>query len=262
LLCCLLLLPFLVSCSILPTVTIGSGSSSGSNTNTNVWNQVAHGVEVRREIWKSSSGDGASDTVTIARFDLQDVTLNVGYQPDQPLSMSEWVQKEHATALINGGYFNGQDQATALVVSNGTAYGTSYQGFGGMLDVDAQGNLQLRSLSQQPYSSSENLAQATQSSPMLMVDGQRTQFTADQQADPRSVVAVDKDGRLLFIVSPDPAFTLDDLADLLVHSDLSLENALNLDGGSSTGLAVNAGAQSVSLDSYVNLPVVIAVKER
>ena len=38
--------------------------------------------------------------------------------------------------------------------------------------------------------------------------------------------------------------------------------ALNLDGGSSTGLYVSAGSQSVAIDAYVNLPLVIVVKEK
>src|SRR5262249_26440972 len=160
----------------------------------------------------------------------------------------------------NGGYFDGQDRATALVISDGQESGTSYNGFGGMLDVNTEGKVQLRSLIQQPYDVSENLAQATQSSPMLMLNGKRTEFTADEKASPRSIVAIDKKGRLLFIASPGLAFTLNEMADLLAKSDLDLVTALNLDGGSSTGLYVDAGDQKVTIDSYVNLPLVIVVR--
>src|SRR5260370_8205024 len=176
--------------------------------------------------------------------------------------MKDWMHEENPTGLINGGYFDGQDNATALVVSNGQAFGTSYPDFGGMLDVDAQGNVQLRSMSKQLYDASEGLTQATQCSPMLLIDGQRTQFNSDAKASPRSVVAIDKQGRLLFIVSPGIAFTLDDMATLLAKSDLGLVNALNLDGGSSTGLYVNAGTQSVERYSYVNLPIFFLGREK
>ena len=77
-----------------------------------------------------------------------------------------------------------------------------------------------------------------------------------------SVVAIDKQGRLLFITSPDMAFSLDELADLLVSSDLSIDTALNLDGGASTGLYVNAGNQHVNIDSVSPLPIVIVVKAK
>ena len=261
LLSCLLLLCFLTACDALPSVSIGLSGQTPTPT-INTWTKAAPGVELRSEVWKSPSSPGVSDTVRIVRFDLHYVKFSVAYQPDQPLSMQDWMQKEQATALINGGYFDGQDSATALVIANGQAFGESYNGFGGMFDVDARGNVQVRSLSEQPYVPSENLTQATQCTPMLLLNGKRTQFEADKKASPRSVVATDRQGRLLFIVSPGVAFTLDDLATLLANSDLNLENALNLDGGSSTGLYVNAGSQGITIDSYVNLPIVIVAQEK
>ena len=261
LLCSLLLLWILTGCNTLPTITFSQGAQTPGPT-INVWHATSPGVEVRQEMWSSPDGAGSGDLVSIVRFDLRHVKLSVAYQPDHPLSMEQWTQKEQPTALINGGYFDGLDRATALVISNGQSFGTSYQGFGGMLAVDAQGHVQLRSLRDQPYDPSEHLTQATQCSPMLMLSGQRTQFDTDQKASPRSVVALDKQGRLLFIVSPGASFTLGELADLLARSDLSLVDALNLDGGSSTGLYVNAGSQSTAIDAYVNLPLVIVVKEK
>ncbi len=262
LLLCLLIFS-LSSCDLLPTVTVSitPATSSSNGTQLNVWNRVATGVEVRYEDWKIPGGD--DDTVTIVRFDLHKIKLSVGYQPGQPLLMNEWMQQEHAIAMINGGYFDQQDNATALVVSNGKVFGESYNGFGGMLSVDTHGIVNLRSLRQQPYDpNTEQLEQATQSAPMLMSGGKRTQFSADASQTRRSVVAMDKQGRLLFIASPGQVFSLDQLADQLVSSDLSIETALNLDGGSSTGLYVNGGSSHVTIDSLAKLPLVIIVKAR
>src|SRR6266496_4865064 len=129
-----------------------------------------------------------------------------------------------AMAIINGGYFDQQFNATALVVSNGKVFGKSYTGFGGMLSVNAHGTVSLRSLRQQPYDpNNERLVQATQSAPILMLSGKRTQFSADASQTRRSVVAMDKQGRLLFIASPDQVFSLDQLADQLAASDLSIK---------------------------------------
>ncbi len=260
-LCPLLLLCLFAGCDAFPTLSLGSTSQTPVPT-ANSWNQVVAGVEVRQETWSIPDGSGDGDTVTIVRFDLNAIKLSVAYQPDQPLSMQQWMQKEQAVAVMNGGYFDGLDNATALVVSDGHVAGTSYQGFGGMLDVDAQGQIQLRSLRDQPYSAVENLTQATQSSPMLLMGGKRTQFSADSKTSPRTVVALDKQGRLLFIVSPGITFTLDEMATQLAQSDLGLTTALNLDGGSSTGLYVRGGNQNVSIDSYTNLPIVIVVKKK
>ncbi len=239
----------------------GSGVDSSGTPALNTWIQAAPGVEIRYEDWKSP-GDN-EDTVTIVRFDVHHIRLSVAYQPSDPLAMSEWMKKEQATAIINGGYFDEQNNAEGLVIAGGQAFGTSYSGFGGMLSVNSQGQIRLRSLSEAPYKpNSEQLEQATQSSPLLMLHGKRTQFNADSAGSRRSVVAMDKQGRLLFIVSPGMAFSLDELADLLVSSDLSIDTALNLDGGASTGLYVNAGNQHVNIDSVTPLPLVIVVKAK
>ena len=259
LICCLLV-GSLLACSVLPTVT--SNGTPGatqvpSTPSLQVWYPAAAGIDVRYENWKASSGHG--DTVTIVRLDLKRVHLSVGYQPDKPLSMTSWMKQTGALAMINGGYFDARNRPEGLLVSNGEASGNSYDGFGGMLSVDAQGNVELRSLRNQPYTGDEQLQQATQSSPMLMLNGQRTQFTANDEIQRRSVVATDKQGHLLLIASPEQVFTLDDLANLLADSDLSIQNALNLDGGSSTGLYVS-GKQPVSIDPLLLIPIVISVK--
>ena len=151
--------------------------------------------------------------MTIARFDLHHVHISIGYQPNQPLSLKNWMQQTGALAVIDGGFFDIRNRAVALLVSNGESYGSSYSGFGGMLSVDKWNNVSLRSLRVQPYDpDNEQLEQATQGSPMLIVGGQRTQFQANASARRWSVVAMDKQGRLLLIVSPSQAFSLDELA--------------------------------------------------
>ncbi len=265
-----LLVCFLVGCDLLPSTSSGGTPTTTATTRQpsvqgtpqlNTWYSGTPGVEVRYEDWKSPGNN--EDTVTIVRFDLRHITLSVAYQPTQPLSMGEWMQQEHATAMLNGGYFDDQNSATGLVVSDGQSFGSSYTGFGGMLSVNSNGHIALRSLSQQPYDpSNEQLRQATQSSPMLVSGGKATQFNANAAGSRRSVVAMDTQGRLLFMASPGTAFSLGELEDLLVSSDLSIDRALNLDGGASTGLYVNAGKQQVAIDAFTNLPIVIIVKAK
>lgn len=253
----------LLSCSVLPDVSNNGtpvvSSSPGVSPNSpalKVWYPSAPGIDVRYEDWKTPANH--EDTVTIVRLNLQRVHISIGYQPNTPLSMNTWMKQTGALAMINGGYFDATNKPEGLLVSDGQVTGTSYTGFGGMLSVDPQGNVSLRSLRNQPYNG-EQLQQATQSSPMLVINGQRTQFTADSQFQRRSVVATDKQGNLLLIASPAEEFTLDEMADLLSNSDLSIQNALNLDGGSSTGLYVT-GKQEVSIDPLLEIPIVIEVK--
>ena len=254
----------LLACGLSSTVTYNNGTpvvstNPPSTPALNQWVTGSPGVEIRYEDWKSPGNN--EDTVTIVRFNLSKVHLKIGYRPSKPLAIDDWMRQEQATAIINGGYFDQNNATAALVVANGQAYGTSYNGFGGMLSVDSQGNVSLRSLSQQPYDpNNEQLQQATQSSPMLMINGKRTQFNANAASQRRTIVAQDTQGRLLFIASPGSAFSLDELADILASSDLSLKTALNLDGGASTAMYVNAGNQHVAIDAVTTLPIVIIVK--
>lgn len=263
LLLCLLVCS-LLACDVIPSITfngtpVTSPQKAGGSDTLNTWTQAQPGIELRREHWKSAGGN--EDTVTITRFDPQKVHFSVGYQPDKPLALKDWMKQSQALAVINGGYFNAQNVATALVIANGQAYGASYQGTGGMFSVDSQGNPSIQALSEQPYDpNTQQLQQATQCRPMLIVNQKRTQFQENAATSPRSVIAQDTQGRFLFIVSPTQAFSMDELADLLEQSDLSLKTALNLDGGTSTGLYLHAGDQNVSLDSINALPIVIIVK--
>lgn len=266
---CLLLLLVagsLLACDILP----GTGTAKPGGTSSVVelptgtpeldtWYSIASGVEVRYEHWKGPSKN--EDDITIVRMTPSKVRLSVGYQPDNPLTMREWMKETKARVLLNGGYFDKNNRPTGLLVSNGEVTGESYSGFGGMLAVDSEGKMSLRSLNQSPYDpNSENLTQATQSSPMLIINGKRTDFQADASTGRRTIVAMDKKGRLIFLVSPSLAFSLDEIADLLVDSDLGLQTALNLDGGSSTGLYVNTSKQKINIDPISSLPIVIIVK--
>jgi exopolysaccharide biosynthesis protein len=220
---------------------------------------VAPGAEIRHELWKSEGNN--TDTVSIARFNLSQVHLSIGYQPDQPLYIHNWAKQAGALAMINGGYFDENNNATALLISDGQVSGATYDGFGGMLAVDAQGNVTLRSLLEQPYDpANEQLQQATQSAPMLVINGKRTEFQANAASQRRSIAALDKQGRLLLIVSPSNAFSLDETADLLVASDLEIQTALNLDGGGSTGLYVKGKEEPVDVDSLTPVPIAIIIK--
>ncbi|MCP5101274.1 MAG: phosphodiester glycosidase family protein, partial [Chloroflexi bacterium] len=73
----------------------------------------------------------------------------------------------------------------------------------------------------------------------------------------RTVVAQDGNGRILFIFAPRGGFTLHGLCKYLVDSDLNLDVALNLDGGTSTGMVLAETADAVL--AYTAVPTVILV---
>jgi exopolysaccharide biosynthesis protein len=224
------------------------------------WQQVDQAMELRTTRLSVGSTSGY---VTIVRFDPNAYRISVKYDVANAGLLKEWFNALKPLAVINGGYFDEQGRATALVVFDGIRRGESYNGFGGMVVINEQGQFELRSLRQQPYDVNENLQQAMQSAPMLIQPGgEVSQLDPDRDRSRRTVIARDTEGRILLLVSDMPIFTLPELAQALKASDLQIDAALNLDGGRSTGLFLKTDAASVSINSMEKLPLVLAVARR
>jgi uncharacterized protein YigE (DUF2233 family) len=132
-----------------------------------------------------------------------------------------------------------------------------------MLAVAPDDRVWLQPLHDQPYDPNVTLQQALQSFPMLVFPGGApAALENDGQRARRTAVALDRAGRLLLIVSPTSGFTLRGLAEWLSRSDLDVDRALNLDGGSSTGLFLADGALNEAIDSLGPLPIVLLVEPR
>lgn len=215
------------------------------------------GVELRHTI--AEIGDlSAQAPIILARIDPRQVLLRVRYDAARPRALRSWFADEQPQLAVNAGYFNADYTSSALVVSDGVVSGTSYDGFGGMLAVHSDGAVELRPLRDAPYDAAEPLAHATQSAPMLVFPGGvRAEIRESGERARRTAVALDQDGQLIFIIAPTSALTLGDLASWLTQSDLRVDRALNLDGGSSTGLFVRSGPLSETIDAFSPLPLVI-----
>jgi uncharacterized protein YigE (DUF2233 family) len=227
------------------------------------WIFLAPGVERRRlEIARPDSVEG-STPVQIVRLDQAAVAFQVSYAPDAPRTSAEWCNAAGVLATINGGFFEEDYQTTALLVSDGMAYGTSYSGQGGMFAVDMWGNVSLRYLPDTPYDPAEPLKAAIQGWPMLIRPGGEVVYTAaGGQTARRSVIAMDRSGNVLLLAFPGSDLTLGELAAWLAASDLNIDSALNLDGGSSTAWCVRAGGSVERVDAFVRLPTMLRVYPR
>jgi uncharacterized protein YigE (DUF2233 family) len=226
------------------------------------WQAGRLGVELRH-MQAVAAPDRVAVPLVIVRLDREYVRLRVAYAPDRPRGLRSWFAEHRPLVAINGSFFTPEYQATTLLISDGSASGESYAGFGGMLAVTPDGAVSLRALRDQPYDPAELIEQALQSFPMLVFPGGEPAVIEDDgRRARRSVVALDRAGRLLLLVSPTSDFTLRSLADWLSRSDLDVERALNLDGGSSTGLYLSDGALQEAIDSFGPLPIVLLVEAK
>jgi hypothetical protein len=227
------------------------------------WKRLRPGLE-RRVINLLRETGEPLEHLLILRLEPDEFLFGVRYHP-QPLSLEAWQSETDALIVLNGGYFRlegGTPVPNGLIVLDGEAMGSSYGDFAGMLAVTQHGP-ELRWLAQDPYDPNEPLLAGLQSFPVLVKPGGVLGFPAgeeDNQAARRSVIGMDRDGRLLLMVASIGNFTLHTLSTYLVQSDFDLDIAVNLDGGPSSGMLLAEPFEVIP--AYAPLPIVITVIER
>ncbi|MGH2521651.1 MAG: hypothetical protein ACRDH2_04020, partial [Anaerolineales bacterium] len=133
-------------------------------TPNSTWLPLASGLD-RREFAVPFPALGFEERVIAFRVDPGLYHFRVLYSPGVPGFVSAW--DVSARLVFNASFFDEQDAALGLLVSDGRYFGTSYVGFGGMFSV-AGGVPTIRSLITQPYQPGEALEQAVQGFPMLI----------------------------------------------------------------------------------------------
>ena len=227
------------------------------------WSLLQPGLE-RRVMRIYNDQNQHVESLYIWRLDQNYFRMDVTYA-ERPKSLEAWQKETNAALVLNGGYFSVEDERyfpDGLTIVNGEAFGSSFDGFGGMLAID-QSRAELRWLVQKPYNSSEALQAALQSFPILVQPGGELGFPAERENHARArrtVIAQDKEDRILLLVAPEGYFTLHQLSVYLTGSDLQLDIAVNLDGGGSTGILVANPREIISPKTL--LPFVILVYAR
>lgn len=223
------------------------------------WTQIGVGLELRTQMLRPSQERPTVRLISL-RVSPEHHVVDVAYRPEQPLDLATWQARTGAPIVLNGGYFTEEFIATGLVVAGGRTSGSSYEGFAGMLAVTAAGP-EVRWLRSRPYDPSEPLVAAIQAFPMLVLPGGIRGFDEEGgEVARRTAIGQDTAGRLVIIVAPDGGFTLSELSAALVESDLLLDTALNLDGGSSTGLIIQD--PPVRVETFGLLPAVITIRPK
>lgn len=254
---------------ILPPTAVFTRTASPSIEATLVprdsgWQALQPGLE-RRLMRVYDDHNQPVEWMYLLRLDQALFRLDVAYS-ETPKSLAEWQSASGAAVILNGGYFRieeGRYLPNGLTISGGKRLGSSYEGFGGMVAIRAQGT-EVRGLAKRPYDPGEALLAALQSFPLLVKAGGKIGFPQEYEDGlqaRRTVIAQDLDGKLLFIVTPQGYFTLHRLSAYLTASDLRLDVALNLDGGPSSGILVK-DTPSATIPAQSPLPVVIVAYPR
>jgi uncharacterized protein YigE (DUF2233 family) len=226
-----------------------------------VWETLAPGFERR---FYRPGGEYPLTQFVALRIDPALYAFRAHYRPGEPLTLDGWRnQLPGAVAFVNANFFDTERRALGLVVADGTSYGQAFQGMGGMLQVH-NGGVRVRSTILEPYAG-EPLEQAVQAFPMLITNGQASfSTTQGDRISRRTLVGQDTQGRIVLTANSSlVGMRLVDLSSYLATTDLNLVNAVNLDGGGSTMLAMNVpGQPSYQVLSLDPVPTILAVYPR
>lgn len=222
-----------------------------------VWRDVKPGLQamlLRARVGKRD------ELVVLVRVDPAQHPIRVLYDPVQPRLVREWFDTTQADAVINAGFFLDDRTTAGLLITGGKVFGNSYKGFGGMF-VMRGATPSIQWLRTQPYQPDASMTHAVQAAPMLVQNGRVVQGITDNgERNRRSFVAVDRNGRVLLGVSQTAAWSLTDLATFLARTPkLEIDDALNLDGGASSGLWVRSTIDPALTNSFDAVPSVIVV---
>jgi hypothetical protein len=221
------------------------------------WQTVRSGITIREMLADPISKTGRVDVVKI---DPTQVDFHVRYQPDTPLKVREWYSTTQALIVINSSFFDGAHRAVGQLTTDGKSDGQVHQRMEGAFYLTGVGAA-VWPLQGWVKPAGLQIVESVESFPMLLLPGGllNPNIPTDARVARRTVVAVDRSGNLLFIVTPSSAFTLHGMAVWLANSDLDIDTALNFDGGSSSGLAVWTPTDVWGFDSSNRVPAVVTV---
>ncbi|MCO6453030.1 MAG: phosphodiester glycosidase family protein [Caldilineales bacterium] len=171
--------------------------------------------------------------------------------------ISGWLeQKGRATAAVNCGFFQESEGAyrhIGLLMTNGEQSARLRSNWGGVLIVRNGEAFVVR----RPQRLLAPADLGIQGWPMLLEGGSALPRLNDVDPARRTAVGVDGAGRVVWLATAQQ-ITLADFAEQLQHPKLGLIDAINLDGGSSTGLKWRANP-NVSQSGIESLPVPCAI---
>lgn len=211
------------------------------------WHALPNGVQNRTLHLRSRFGN-----VAIEAFRAPASAFRVA--GGNTLSAAQWLQKTRARVVVNAGYFDGQGQPMGLRAGKNTVGSKMRRADWGVFWVK-NGVAHLSHT--RDFSPTFLPDEAIQCGPRLVVNSVVTKLKP--QWARRTGVGIDSQGRVVIAVSNDE-LSLDEWARLWASpSGLGCTDALNMDGGPSTQLAVS-GRSDLDISGGWPVPDVLAFK--
>ena len=186
--------------------------------------------------------NGTGAEMDILFFSTRELSLRVVDNPGNALALDEAMEKAGCLAGVNGGFFHPDNTPLGLLVSGGrTIHPLEHAKLlSGLVVATARRTSLLRT---GELKSTKGIQQAIQAGPFLVDHGRAVAGLNGRRAAARTVVATDGGGHFAIILCR--VVTLAEMAQILAQpgilTELKVERALNLDGGSSSAMWVRSG---------------------
>lgn len=222
------------------------------------WRKLAPGIEYQ-------DLDGSLLTpwshVHVFRIDLKENDLSLVSAKDlsrQHASIEEYAQYSKALLAINGGFFDNDYKPLGLRVYNKQQHNPAKNiSWWGIFYIKNQ-KAYLTSASQ--YSPDRQIEFAIQSGPRLLVNNRIPPLKPGRAE--RSALGITHDGRVIVLVTDNMPLSTTELAQLMKAQPLNCENALNLDGGSSSQLRAQLDSFQLDVHGFSNVSDAVIVKAK
>ena len=187
-----------------------------------------------------------------------------------PMTVEAWSRSLPKSVFVaNGVYFDEKFQPTGLLkTSDALVNDLKYDlDKSGLIELSpAPGIIDTSTKKLAPYSDTgidlTKMSEAAQSFPLLVKNGAPVNSFKDEHAARRTVIGTDKNGDVYIGAVPEDGISFADLAELLAKTGVKWNNALNLDGGTSTGFSIHAGDYEETMNSIVQVPNVIVAERK
>lgn len=201
------------------------------------WTTIAPGVESRSILTTGQYVQVHALRTTAGR-------IRIAARGGKQLEAEAWRASEKALAAINGGYYNDARKPLGLRISRGRIISPLHGKMWGVFTIQ---NGRARIVPTEKFKPSRDTTEAVQCGPRL-VEGGVVKKLKPQWAR-RSGIGVTREGKVVLAVA-DGSLSLTDWAKLWADKNgLSCTDALNLDGGPSSQLALRCKTKTLRVDS-------------
>ena len=216
-----------------------------------LWREVSPGMRLR----VLSARDGLSTArITALRFAPNRFHVATGAM----LDAAQWRVKTRSIAATNGGFFDADGKSMGLRASGNKRISPLRRADWGVFVVTKSGARIVHTRDYETLRNRERVLEAVQCGPRLVVGGSVTKLKP--QLARRTGLGIMRDGSVILAVADD-AMTFSGWAQLWASkSGLDCRDALNLDGGGSTQMALQSDRDSFFIPGNRPIPDAIIMR--